>query len=172
MNKEKQNIQGNVNYLSDDFIINNFEEVFNNVILITLNTIENIEIFIDSYLELNFVSDQIIKEINYKYAGINEVTDVLAFPYFNDTDLDGDKLLKEEFLFHPSTKTNIGEIFISLPTASKQSIVNNNSDFNEVLILTIHGLLHIFGYDHYEKNEKTIMQRKEKLIFDRVIKNV
>ena len=47
MNKEKQNIQGNVNYLSDDFIINNFEEVFNNVILITLNTIENIEIFID-----------------------------------------------------------------------------------------------------------------------------
>ena len=76
MNKEKQNIQGNVNYLSDDFIINNFEEVFNNVILTTLNTIENIDIFIDSYLELNFVSDQIIKEINYKYAGINEVTDV------------------------------------------------------------------------------------------------
>ena len=75
-------------------------------------------------------------------------------------------------MFHPSTKTNIGEIFISLPTASKQSIVNNNSVFNEVLILTIHGLLHIFGYDHYEKNEKTIMQRKEKLIFDRVIKNV
>ena len=65
MNKEKQNIQGNVNYLSDDFIINNFEEVFNNVILTTLNTIENIEIFIDSYLELNFVSDQIIKEIEH-----------------------------------------------------------------------------------------------------------
>lgn len=171
MDKEKQNIRGNVNYLYDEFIINNYEEVFNNVILTTLNSIENIEFFIDGYLELNFVSDQIIKEINYKYAGINEVTDVLAFPYINDTDLNGNKVLEKEFLLYPGIQTNIGEIFISLPTASKQSIVNNNSIFNEVLILTIHGLLHIFGYDHYEKIEKTIMQRKEKLIFDRVIKN-
>ena len=171
MDKENQNIHGNINYLSDDFLINNYEEVFNNVIEITLCLIDNNEIFNNAYLELNLVSDEIIKEINYKYAGINEVTDVLAFPYINDTDLNGNKVLEKEFLLYPGIQTNIGEIFISLPTASKQSIVNNNSIFNEVLILTIHGLLHIFGYDHYEKEEKIIMELKQKLIFDRVINN-
>ena len=171
MDKENQNIHGNINYLSDDFLINNYEEVFNNVIEITLCLIDNNELFHNAYLELNLVSDEIIKEINHKYAGINEATDVLAFPYYKNVNLAENTEFKEEFLLHSDMKNNIGEIFISFPTALKQSITNNHSILNEVLILTIHGLLHIFGYDHYEKEEKIIMELKQKLIFDRVINN-
>ena len=95
----------------------------------------------------------------------------MAFPYYKNVNLAENTEFKEEFLLHSDMKNNIGEIFISFPTALKQSITNNHSILNEVLILTIHGLLHIFGYDHYEKEEKIIMELKQKLIFDRVINN-
>ena len=168
MDKEKHNIEGNVNYLSDDFQINNYVNIFNKLISITLcNTDYNFDIN-NSYLELNFVSDEIIKEINYKYAGINESTDVLAFPYFEDNNLDENVQFEDKFMLNKVLKNNIGEIFISYPTALKQSISHNHSVLNEIIILTIHGLLHIFGYDHYENQEKIVMQLKEKIIFDRV----
>jgi len=171
MNKEKYNIIGNINYLSDEYILNNYNEIFNNIILTTLSLIDETDIINNSYLDLNLVSDHIIKDINNKYAGNNEITDVLAFPYFNDNSLSTNIDYQNEFLIHSDLNNYIGEIFISYPTALKQSIINKHSVLIEVLILTIHGLLHIFGYDHYEKEEKNIMQSKEKIIFDRVINN-
>ncbi|MGB9788532.1 MULTISPECIES: rRNA maturation RNase YbeY [Dictyoglomus] len=88
------------------------------------------------------VDDEKIRELNSKYRGKDTPTDVLSFSLGKD----------------PKGRI-VGEIYISIDTAKIQAEENNKTLIDEVAFLTLHGLLHILGYDHendeeYEKMEK------------------
>jgi len=98
------------------------------------------------HIDITFINDSQMKMLNRKYAKKNISTDVLSFS------VEGyDKEL-------------LGNIFISLNYAKKNTLNNSNSLVKEVKILCIHGILHLLGYNHSnKKSEKVMFDLQEKL---------
>ncbi len=111
--------------------------------------------------ELIFVSAEEIRELNKSTRGIDRVTDVLSYPTLDGvrgkvllkkdfpTDVDGDNLL-------------IGSIAMCMDKIKEQAIEFGHSEERERDYLIIHGLMHLFGYDHIDENDKILMREKEK----------
>lgn len=77
------------------------------------------------------VSDDRIRELNRRFRGYDKPTDVLSFEA-DGPDLDG----------------YLGDIVISVETASRQARRRGSSLPRELRLLTLHGFLHLLGYDH------------------------
>ena len=108
-----------------------------------------------SNVEFNiiFVDNEEIHRINKEWRGIDRVTDVISFA------LEDNEEVKEEHRV-------LGDIYISLDKAKEQAKEYGHSLKRELCFLSIHGLLHLLGYDHMEKEEEKIMFDKQKEILD------
>ena len=82
-----------------------------------------------------FVSDAAMRKLNRQFRGKDSATDVLSFP-------------SQPEPFEADTRTNFGEIVISLDRAQSQAKENGLTLVNEVEQLILHGLLHLCGHDH------------------------
>ena len=60
----------------------------------------------------------------------------------------------------------LGDIYISTEKAKEQAEEYGHSFKREISFLAIHGLLHLLGYDHMEKEEEKIMFERQELILD------
>lgn len=85
-------------------------------------------------IELNFVDHVTMRRLNRQQRGIDRVTDVLSFSFLGQDKFPGDNLL--------------GQIFIEPETARKQAAEHGVSQTEEIQYLFVHGLLHLFGFDH------------------------
>lgn len=116
-----------------------------------------------------FVGKRAIKKLNAMFRQTDKVTDVLSFPFLKSQRegaqvLDITKNVSETDL-HPETgNLNLGDIYLCLSVAKKQAKKYNHSTFREVAYLSLHGLLHLFGYDHLEEKDKMEMRKKEESI--------
>jgi probable rRNA maturation factor len=74
----------------------------------------------------------------------------------------------EDFAFIiPSYGTKqLGEVIISYPQAVIQAEEHRHSVKKEVAVLTIHGVLHLLGYDHMKDDEADIMEAREQAILE------
>jgi len=108
----------------------------------------------DFNINIVLCNNDYIQELNKKYRGKNKPTDVLSFPQFeNLNDFNNDKFYKE---------IGLGDIIISIDKAFEQSKEYNCELDQELLRLTIHGLLHLLGMDHeISKEEENKMKEKE-----------
>lgn len=111
--------------------------------------------------ELVFESEDGIQILNKRERGVDSVTDVLSFP-----SLDGIKgvVLKPENCF---TEMDGGYIFIGSIVLCEEKIKEQaaeigHSEERETQYLIIHGLMHLFGYDHLTDEDKAEMREKEK----------
>ena len=115
-------------------------------------------------VELVFNSGEEIKALNRTTRGVDSVTDVLSYPTLNDirgvvlekencsTCLDG-KLIKYIFL---------GSIVLCEERIKEQALEYGHSEERERTYLIVHGLLHLFGYDHMNDTDKKEMRALEK----------
>ena len=104
------------------------------------------------FFTLLFSGDSEIKKLNNKFRKKNKVTDVLSFPFYKKKDLK-DKLRKEKEIY-------LGDIIINLNKVKNKS---NKKKFKlEINKLWIHGLVHLFGYDHKKNKDFNSMQKVEK----------
>ncbi|RCW45388.1 MULTISPECIES: rRNA maturation RNase YbeY [unclassified Halanaerobium] len=94
-------------------------------------------------VSIALVDNEQIKELNIKYRDKHEATDVLSFPI-------GDEIL--------------GDIVISAERALQQAKDYGHSFAREIAYLTVHGVLHLFGYNHYGEEEKKMMRQKEERV--------
>ena len=103
--------------------------------------------------ELSFIitDGETVQELNRKYRGKDEPTDVLAFAL-----QDG-----EPFIAPPDGILHLGEVFISYPQAVMQAKEYNHPVEREMAILTIHGVLHLLGYDHEREEDEQAMRARE-----------
>ncbi len=109
-------------------------------------------------VSLNLVGEAKIKELNKKYRNKNKITDVLSFPL-------------EEVGFKKYGILPLGDIFICLPFAVKEAEMQNISLEKEMARLTVHGFLHLLGYDHEKSaNEKKKMFALEAKILNKLKK--
>ncbi|MBR6171737.1 MAG: rRNA maturation RNase YbeY [Eubacterium sp.] len=118
-------------------------------------------------VEVTFVTDEVIREINRENREIDRATDVLSFPML-EYDTPGDFGFlddKEAGYFEPdSGELVLGDIVISLDRALAQAAEYGHSVRREVAFLTAHSMLHLFGYDHEEENEREEMERMQEEI--------
>lgn len=102
-----------------------------------------------------FTTPEEIRRINKEYRNIDKVTDVISFAY-NDTN-EGKEFQGNE----------IGDIFICLDKALEQAKDYGHSFEREVGFLTVHGYLHLRGYDHMTKEDEKIMFSLQEKILEK-----
>jgi probable rRNA maturation factor len=113
-------------------------------------------------LNIVFIQKDEIKQLNKKFRKIDKPTDVLSFSYHDDC---------TGFNVQKGFKT-VGEILISPEVAidniqTGKIIPKQDWNFNkEIVLLIIHGLLHIFDYDHESKEDGIKMENIQKSLFN------
>lgn len=104
-------------------------------------------------VNITFVSDEAIKNINRDFRNINKSTDVLSFP------------LGENGVYDVNPENGrilLGDVIISVEHAIMQAETFGHSFEREMAYLTVHSILHLLGYDHIdEAEEKRIMRERE-----------
>lgn len=102
----------------------------------------------ENELSILIVDDAKIQELNDQYRNIDAATDVLSFPQNDEEDA--------EFI-----SQMLGDVVISVETAHRQAMEHQFSLEQELVLLLIHGTLHLLGYDHERSpKEEKIMKEK------------
>lgn len=121
-------------------------------------------------IEVNVVltDNEAIHEINKEYREIDRPTDVLSFPmidYEKPSDFDALEALFDENpedYFNPdSGELILGDIIISVEKVMEQALSYNHSEKRELAFLVAHSMMHLFGYDHMEEEERITMETKQ-----------
>lgn len=99
-------------------------------------------------LSIVLVTKEQIKELNYKYRGINEATDVLAFNLADKEGFDG-------------------EVIISPAIAAREAKEDNLLLSFVLKKLLIHAILHLAGYDHNQQDAAERMFNKQKQLLEK-----
>ncbi|BBB92792.1 MAG TPA: rRNA maturation RNase YbeY [Methylomusa anaerophila] len=107
---------------------------------------------------LIFADDEYIRKLNFEYRDKDCSTDVLSFALNDHIDHD----TEPEILGNPpGMEILLGDIVISLETAARQAEEFGHSMERELAYLTIHGMLHLLGYDHEDEAERADMRKEE-----------
>ena len=93
-------------------------------------------------VSLLFTNDEDIHALNREFRQVNNPTDVLSFP-------------SDEPGF-------LGDIAISVPCAVRQAQEYGHSVEREIAFLTVHAMLHLFGYDHMNENDEDVMRSRQR----------
>lgn len=106
-----------------------------------------------------FVDDDEIHTMNREYRGVDRVTDVISFALEDNSDLVYNEIRV------------LGDIFICIPQMKRQANEYGHSEKRELAFLTVHGMLHLLGYDHMnEEDEKEMFALQELILNDKNIK--
>jgi len=100
--------------------------------------------------------DTTVRELNRRYLGVDEPTDVLSFGLGEEGD--------GPFALPPGEAAALGEVIVSYPTAVRQAEEQGHSVEAEVAHLLVHGILHLLGYDHLEAEDERVMREREEEI--------
>ena len=111
-----------------------------------------------------------IQKINAKNRGIDAPTDVLSFPRIEyETPADFDALEDMWEVFHPETgELLLGDIVLSVDKIKSQAEEYGHSIERELSFLVAHSMLHLFGYDHMEEDERAVMEQKQREILEQL----
>ena len=123
---------------------------------------ENAEPENEPELGVTIVDDNEILELNREYREKDSVTDVLSFPQFEGHDDLLEDLLDDE------TETLIGDVVICYEQAERQAEEYGTGLTREMLYLFIHSVMHLFGYDHKDEEEKTVMRAREEEVLSAI----
>ncbi len=107
----------------------------------------------DVTFNIIFVNNPYIHELNKNYRNIDRETDVITFA------------LEDDKTFNPEERI-LGDIYISIDKAHSQSEEYGHSLMRELCFLSVHGMLHLLGYDHMEKEEERVMFNLQEEILD------
>lgn len=100
-------------------------------------------------LSIHICNSERIRELNNEHRGKDSSTDVLSFPH-------GEK--EDDHLY-------IGDIFINEDILELQAKEINSDPVTELKFLSMHGMLHLIGYDHMNEEDEEKMTAKQREIF-------
>jgi len=111
-----------------------------------------------------------IQEMNQNFRHIDRPTDVLSFPMINYEEAGNFDFLEDVMdAFHPeSGELMLGDIVISKEKLIAQAEEYGHSLEREYAFLIAHSMLHLFGYDHMEDDERVVMETKQKEILEKL----
>lgn len=127
-------------------------------------------------ININFVSSCAIRKLNKETRGINKITDVLSYPALTNYEncvLDK-KISKKAFPYDINPETGnimLGDIAICVSKCMQQSKKYGTTKTREICYLSVHGFLHLLGYDHMISEDKILMRTKEEEILKAISLN-
>ena len=105
-------------------------------------------------LTLRVTNNRLIRQFNDTWRGENSATDVLSF---------------ENAYTDPETgEEYLGDIVISFEKARQQALVGGHAIQSEIELLFVHGLLHLAGFDHDQKEEWAEMTKTQDKILQKI----
>jgi probable rRNA maturation factor len=107
----------------------------------------------DSNVTLVITDDEGIRELNRVFADTDSPTDVLSFSAREGT--------SEFVLADPDEEAYLGDIVVSYPFAAAQADARNLPVARELVLLGIHGTLHLLGYDHATPEDEAAMWMRQ-----------
>ena len=105
-----------------------------------------------SEAHLTYVNDRQMKSLNARFFGKEKRTDVLAFPFGEHGPL-----------------PLLGEVVVSWETATRHARRLGHPIEQELHLLTIHGLLHLVGYDDHDPLDARLMHERERSLFHQLV---
>ena len=127
-------------------LFNETEENLDDDFKIVLKVLKNgLKILDLKKVEFNviIVDNNYIHELNKNYRGIDRETDVISFA------------LEDDKTFNPKERV-LGDIYISIDKVHSQALEYGHSNTRELCFLAVHGMLHLLGYDHMEKDQEEV----------------
>ena len=115
----------------------------------------------DSEVELTLCGDAHMKRLNFDHMGVRGPTDVLAFPLHEWMVEGTQSRLGDDDGVGPPGPMLLGDVVIDLDQALRQAADGNWSVAEELVLLAIHGTLHLVGHDHEELEEEERMRALE-----------
>ena len=125
-------------------------------------------------VSLMVADDATVRELNRKFRGLDEVTDVLSFSASHPGHWAGESPEPEDrfirfddssplpFVLPPGEPPPLGEVIVSFPQTKRQAQERNIPVGQELALLIVHGVLHLVGHDHMEPEDTAQMQTKER----------
>jgi probable rRNA maturation factor len=104
-------------------------------------------------LSVAVVDDRAMHALNKQYHGVDDTTDVLAFPLESDIAVPGEPPL-------------LGEVILSAETAQREAARRGYDYAREVALYAIHGTLHLLGYDDHDPADRRRMRRRERTLLE------
>jgi len=101
-----------------------------------------------------FVDNEKIQYLNKNYRNIDRITDVISFAFEDNA-----KVVYNNVRF-------LGEIYICIPRMIEQAKDYGHTEVRELAFLTVHGLLHLLGYDHMTKEDEKVMFALQEVILN------
>jgi probable rRNA maturation factor len=107
----------------------------------------------DAIINVIIVDDKAMQQINMEYLSIDEPTDVISFRLWDNEEAEDAET--------PAAETLLGEIYISVETAEANAELFETTWLDEVVRYSIHGILHILGYDDATNEGREQMRKLE-----------
>lgn len=98
-------------------------------------------------LALLITGDEVLRELNRRYRGVDRPTDVLAFAEEGP----------EPFVDAPGLPRYLGDVAVSFPRAQSQAAEAGHAVEAELYLLVVHGVLHLLGYDDATDEQRAQM---------------
>lgn len=112
------------------------------------------------------VENDEIRSINKEFRAKDSITDVLSFPMLQ---MEDGRALEQPGAFDmENRRLFLGDIVISVPKALEQAKSYGHSPQRELAFLTVHGLLHLLGYDHEKPGQDEVMTAKQERILTEI----
>jgi len=105
-------------------------------------------------LSIRLTQEETMRALNARFAGDDHATDVLSFPAPADDPA--------------RTERYFGDIALAVSVAQVQAERGGHSVRSELALLTIHGVLHLLGYDHASQDERRRMWQAQREILVRL----
>ena len=112
---------------------------------------------LDAEVSVTLKNDAHIHALNRDYRGVDRPTDVLSFALTES---------EEPEIFDAPGGVVLGDLVISLERAAAQAETYGHSFLRELSFLTVHGMLHLLGYDHIEEEERLEMEEEQRHVMD------
>ena len=110
-------------------------------------------------VSVTLTNNEYIHTLNREYRGIDRPTDVLSFA-LNES---------EEPEVEDGPDVNVlGDLVISVERAKEQAADYGHSVKREIAFLTVHGMLHLLGYDHMEEEDRIEMEAEQRFVMEKL----
>ncbi len=117
---------------------------------------------VDAEMGLSFVDADAMAELAGRHLGSNLPTDVLAFP------IDAADFAAHGQTAGPTPPLMLGDVVVCPDVAARQAASARRRLADEVALLVVHGVLHLFGYDHAEEQEAEAMRAQTSAVLARL----